>query len=39
MLIYGKRNCGKTYEVLKILEKYSYVYIDMRLYVDRIKTI
>jgi Cdc6-like AAA superfamily ATPase len=34
MLIYGDRNCGKTYEVLKILEKYSHMYVDMRLYDD-----
>ncbi len=32
MLIYGSRNSGKTFEILKILGKYSYVYVDMRLY-------
>lgn len=39
MLIYGKKNSGKTYEVIKILQKYSYVYIDMRLYTDKNKAV
>lgn len=39
ILIYGNKNSGKTFEVQRILQKYQYLYLDMRLYQDKLLTV
>jgi hypothetical protein len=39
MLIYGGNNCGKTHDVLKVLEKYPHLYIDMRMFPEKHKAV